>query len=236
MNLIGEVLGTFILILLGNGVVASCILGKTKAENSGWLTIVFGWGIAVTIAVYVSALFGPAHLNPAVTVAMASIGEFAWADVPGFILAQFAGAILASVVLFLHFYPHWKETKDSATILGTFATGPAIRHTPSNVFGEVLGTAVLVIGILAIGPNNVSAGLGPIIVGFIVLALGFSLGATTGYAVNPARDLGPRIAHALLPIPNKGDSDWSYSWIPVVGPLLGGVIGATIYNALLSML
>lgn len=236
MNLIGELIGTFLLVLLGNGVVASCILAKTKAENSGWLTIVLGWGIAVTIAVYASGVFGPAHLNPAVTIAMASIGTFAWAQVPGFLLAQFAGAMLASLVLYLHFYPHWQETKDSATILGTFATGPALRHTPSNLLGEALGTAVLVIGILAIGPNNVSAGLGPIIVGLIVFAVGFSLGSTTGYAINPARDLGPRIIHALLPIPNKGHSDWSYSWIPVLGPILGGILGASLYQLLLSLL
>ncbi|MDQ8767094.1 MIP/aquaporin family protein [Streptococcus ruminantium] len=236
MNLIGELLGTFLLVLLGNGVVASCILSKTKAENSGWLTIVLGWGVAVTIAAYASGIFSPAHLNPAVTIAMASIGSLSWTEVPGFLLAQFAGAMLASVVLYLHFYPHWKETKDSATILGTFATGPALRHTPSNLLGEILGTAVLVIGILAIGPNKVSAGLGPIIVGFIVFAVGFSLGSTTGYAINPARDLGPRIIHALLPIPNKGDSDWSYSWIPVVGPILGGIIGAGLYTLLLNML
>ncbi|MDQ8765172.1 MIP/aquaporin family protein [Streptococcus ruminantium] len=236
MNLIGELLGTFLLVLLGNGVVASCILSKTKSENSGWLTIVLGWGVAVTIAAYASGIFSPAHLNPAVTIAMASIGSLSWTEVPGFLLAQFAGAMLASVVLYLHFYPHWKETKDSATILGTFATGPALRHTPSNLLGEILGTAVLVIGILAIGPNKVSAGLGPIIVGFIVFAVGFSLGSTTGYAINPARDLGPRIIHALLPIPNKGDSDWAYSWIPVVGPILGGIIGAGLYTLLLNML
>ncbi|BDD39499.1 MULTISPECIES: MIP/aquaporin family protein [Streptococcus] len=236
MNLIGELLGTFLLVLLGNGVVASCILSKTKAENSGWLTIVLGWGVAVTIAAYASGIFSPAHLNPAVTIAMASIGSLSWTEVPGFLLAQFAGAMLASIVLYLHFYPHWQETKDSATILGTFATGPALRHTPSNLLGEILGTAVLVIGILAIGPNKVSAGLGPIIVGFIVFAVGFSLGSTTGYAINPARDLGPRIIHALLPIPNKGDSDWSYSWIPVVGPILGGIIGAGLYTLLLNML
>ncbi|HHT7753349.1 TPA: MIP/aquaporin family protein [Streptococcus suis] len=236
MNLIGELLGTFILVLLGNGVVASCILSKTKAENSGWLTIVLGWGIAVTIAVYISGIFGPAHLNPAVTIAMASIGSLPWAQVPGFLLAQFAGAMLASIVLYLHFYPHWQETKDSGTILATFSTGPALRHTASNLLGEALGTAVLVMGILAIGPNNVSAGLGPIIVGLIVFAIGFSLGSTTGYAVNPARDLGPRIMHAIQPIPNKGDSDWSYSWIPVAGPILGGVAGAILYNLLLNML
>lgn len=236
MNTLGEFLGTFILVLLGNGVVASCILSKTKSENSGWLTIVLGWGVAVMIAVYVSGLFGPAHLNPAVTLAMASIGSLPWSQVPSFVLAQFLGAMAASLVLYLHFYPHWKETTDAGTILGTFATGPAIRHTPSNLLGEALGTAVLVITVLAIGPNQVSAGLGPIIVGLVVFAVGFSLGSTTGYAINPARDLGPRIIHALLPIPNKGDSDWSYSWIPVLGPIIGGIAGALLYNCLLQLL
>ncbi|VHF36753.1 Glycerol uptake facilitator protein [Streptococcus pyogenes] len=151
-------------------------------------------------------------------------------------MAQFLGAMLGALVLYLHYYPHWKETKDAGTILACFSTGPAIRHTWSNLLGEALGTAVLVITAMAIGPNKVAAGFGPIIVGFVVMAVGFSLGATTGYAINPARDLGPRIMHALLPIPNKGDSDWSYAWIPVLGPILGGVAGALIYQVILNMM
>ncbi|HEP1684002.1 TPA: aquaporin family protein [Streptococcus pyogenes] len=236
MNFIGELLGTFILVLLGDGVVSACILNKTKAQNSGWIAIVLGWGIAVTVAVYISGFMSGAHLNPAVTLAMAAIGSLPWSQVVTYLVAQFLGAMLGALVLYLHYYPHWKETKDAGTILACFSTGPAIRHTWSNLLGEALGTAVLVITVMAIGPNKVAAGFGPIIVGFVVIAVGFSLGATTGYAINPARDLGPRIMHALLPIPNKGDSDWSYAWIPVLGPILGGVAGALIYQVILNMM
>ncbi|MDO5365652.1 MIP/aquaporin family protein [Streptococcus dysgalactiae] len=236
MNFIGELLGTFILVLLGDGVVSACILNKTKAQNSGWIAIVLGWGIAVTVAVYISGFMSGAHLNPAVTLAMAAIGSLPWSQVVTYLVAQFLGAMLGALVLYLHYYPHWKETKDAGTILACFSTGPAIRHTWSNLFGEALGTAVLVITVMAIGPNEVAAGFGPIIVGFVVMAVGFSLGATTGYAINPARDLGPRIMHSLLPIPNKGDSDWSYAWIPVLGPILGGVAGALIYQVILNMM
>ncbi|MGQ4038870.1 MIP/aquaporin family protein [Streptococcus dysgalactiae] len=236
MNFTGELLGTFILVLLGDGVVSACILTKTKAQNSGWIAIVLGWGIAVTVAVYISGFMSGAHLNPAVTLAMAAIGSLPWSQVVTYLVAQFLGAMLGALVLYLHYYPHWKETKDAGTILACFSTGPAIRHAWSNLLGEALGTAVLVITVMAIGPNKVAAGFGPIIVGFVVMAVGFSLGATTGYAINPARDLGPRIMHALLPIPNKGDSDWSYAWIPVLGPILGGVAGALIYQVILNMM
>ncbi|VGS65234.1 Glycerol uptake facilitator protein [Streptococcus pyogenes] len=224
------------MVLLGDGVVSACILNKTKAQNSGWIAIVLGWGIAVTVAVYISGFMSGAHLNPAVTLAMAAIGSLPWSQVVTYLVAQFLGAMLGALVLYLHYYPHWKETKDAGTILACFSTGPAIRHTWSNLLGEALGTAVLVITVMAIGPNKVAAGFGPIIVGFVVMAVGFSLGATTGYAINPARDLGPRIMHALLPIPNKGDSDWSYAWIPVLGPILGGVAGALIYQVILNMM
>ncbi|KKC17652.1 glycerol transporter [Streptococcus dysgalactiae subsp. equisimilis] len=236
MNFIGELLGMLILVLLGDGVVSACILNKTKAQNSGWIAIVLGWGIAVTVAVYISGFMSGAHLNPAVTLAMAAIGSLPWSQVVTYLVAQFLGAMLGALVLYLHYYPHWKETKDAGTILACFSTGPAIRHTWSNLLGEALGTAVLVITVMAIGPNKVAAGFGPIIVGFVVMAVGFSLGATTGYAINPARDLGPRIMHALLPIPNKGDSDWSYAWIPVLGPILGGIAGALIYQVILNMM
>lgn len=236
MNFTGELLGTFILVLLGDGVVSACILNKTKAQNSGWIAIVLGWGIAATVAVYISGFMSGAHLNPAVTLAMAAIGSLPWSQVVTYLVAQFLGAMLGALVLYLHYYPHWKETKDAGTILACFSTGPAIRHTWSNLLGEALGTAVLVITVMAIGPNKVAAGFGPIIVGFVVMAVGFSLGATTGYAINPARDLGPRIMHALLPIPNKGDSDWSYAWIPVLGPILGGIAGALIYQVILNMM
>ncbi len=232
---LGEFLGTFILVLLGDGVVAGNVLSKTKEEGTGWTAIVFGWGIACTVAVYVSGLFSPAHLNPAVTLAMASIGAISLGQVIPFIIAQMLGAMVAATILWLHYYPHWKETKDSGLILASFSTGPAIRHTPSNLLGEIIGTAILVITIMAIGPSKVAAGLGPIIVGIVIFAVGFSLGPTTGYAINPARDLGPRLMHAILPIENKGNSDWSYAWIPVVGPIIGGVLGAILYNIALTL-
>ncbi|AGM99192.1 MIP/aquaporin family protein [Streptococcus iniae] len=236
MNFIGECLGTLVLVLLGDGVVSACLLGKSKAKDSGWIAIVLGWAMAVTVAVYISGFMSGAHLNPAVTLAMAAIGSLPWSQVPIYLLAQFIGAMLGAILLYLHYFPHWKETEDSGTILACFSTGPAIRHTWSNVLGEAIGTAVLVITVMAIGPNKVAAGFGPVIVGFVVAAVGFSLGGTTGYAINPARDLGPRLVHALLPIPNKGDSDWSYAWIPVVGPIIGGVAGALIYQAILAMM
>ncbi|MDG3132777.1 aquaporin family protein [Streptococcus suis] len=231
---IGEVLGTFILVLLGNGVVAANVLKKTKSENAGWIAIVLGWGIAVMVAVYISGFISGAHLNPAVTIAMTVLGNLSIASAINYIIAQFLGAMLASLVLYLHYYPHWRETADSSTILACFSTGPAIRHTWSNILGEALGTAILVITVMSIAPNNVAPGLGALIVGIVVFAVGFSLGSTTGYAINPARDLGPRIIHALLPLPNKGDSDWEYAWIPVIGPIIGGILGALLYQFILN--
>ncbi|PZO95939.1 MAG: aquaporin family protein [Streptococcus pyogenes] len=234
MNFIGECLGTFILVLLGDGVISACVLHKTKAQNSGWVTIVLGWAAAVSIAVYVTGFISGAHLNPAVTLALASVGSLPWAQVPIYFLAQMLGAMLGALVLYLHYYPHWQETDDPTTILSCFSTAPAIRHTWSNFFGEALGTAILVVTVMAIGPNKLAAGFGPLLVGLVVAAVGFSLGATTGYAINPARDLGPRLMHQLLPIPNKGNSDWSYAWIPVFGPLVGGVVGAFIFQLILN--
>lgn len=236
MNFIGEFLGTLILVLLGDGVVSAVCLRKTKAEASGWIAIVLGWGLAVTVAVYMTGFLSGAHLNPAVTFAMAATGALPWGQVPLYVMGQMLGAILGALLVYLHYYPHWQETKDPATILACFSTGPAIRHTWSNLLGEALGTAVLVITVMAIGPNKVAQGFGPLIVGLVVMAIGFSLGATTGYAINPARDLGPRIMHSILPIPNKSDSDWSYAWIPVVGPILGGVIGALFFKMILTMI
>lgn len=236
VELYGEAIGTFILVLLGNGVVAGNILNKTKGGNTGWLMITLGWGLAVTIAVYTSGIMGPAHLNPAVTIAMATVGELAWSSVPGYIIAQMLGAMVASIFVWIHYYPHWEATDDAGTILATFATGPAIRHTPSNVIGEMIGTAVLIMVVMALGPNAMAAGFNPMVVGFVVASVGLSLGGTTGYAINPARDLGPRIMHAILPIANKGDSDWGYAWIPVVGPILGAVLGALLYNMALALI
>lgn len=236
VDVYGEAIGTFILVLLGNGVVAGNILNKTKGGNTGWLMITLGWGLAVTIAVYASGIMGPAHLNPAVTIAMAAIGAMPWSSVPAYIIAQMVGAMAASIFVWAHYYPHWEETKDPGTILATFSTGPAIRHTPSNVIGEAIGTAVLIVVVMALGPNNMASGFNPMVVGFVVTSVGLSLGGTTGYAINPARDLGPRIMHAILPIANKGDSDWGYAWVPVVGPIIGAVVGALLYNMALALI
>ena len=224
VQLLGEFLGTFILILLGNGVVSGVVLNKTKATGAGWVAITLGWGFAVMMGVYISGFMSPAHLNPAVTIAMAMIGSFSWSLVLPYIIAQMLGAMVASIILYLMFYPHYAETKNPADILGTFSTGPAIRQTSSNLISEIVGTAVLTTGILAFGQYAITqtSGVSPLLVGAIITAIGLSLGATTGYSLNPARDLGPRIMHAILPIKGKGDSDWSYAWIPVVGPIIGG--------------
>lgn len=228
---IGEIIGTMILIVLGAGIGAGSSLEKSYSKNAGWIVITLAWGLAVTMGVFAVGQVSGAHLNPAVTVALALTGDFAWADVPGYIVAQFIGAILGATLVFLHYLPHWKETKDPGTKLGVFATSPAIPHTFSNLLSEIIGTFILVLGLLFIGANNFTEGLNPLAVGLLIVVIGMSLGGSTGYAINPARDLGPRIAHALLPIPGKGGSNWKYSWIPVVGPLLGGSIGAVFYQA-----
>ncbi|MGM0835721.1 MAG: MIP/aquaporin family protein [Bacillota bacterium] len=231
---LGEVIGTMILIVFGGGVVAGVVLKKSKAENSGWIVITMGWGFAVAFGVYAVGGISGAHLNPAVTLGLAYIGEFAWAEVPGYISAQILGAFIGAAIVYLHYLPHWRETVDQGAKLAVFSTGPAIRHTPSNLISEILGTAVLLFGLLCIGANEFTEGLNPLIVGFFIVAIGLSLGGTTGYAINPARDLGPRIAHALLPIPGKGSSDWKYAWIPVVGPFFGGVLGAKFYQVVFT--
>jgi glycerol uptake facilitator protein len=228
---LGEVIGTMILIIFGGGVVAGVVLKGTKSENSGWIVITMAWGLGVATAVYAVGGISGAHLNPALTIGLALIGEFAWSQVPSYIVAQMIGAFIGATLVWLHYYPHWKETKDQGAKLAVFSTGPAIRHTPANLFSEILGTFVLVMGILAIGANQFTEGLNPLIVGFLIVVIGLSLGGTTGYAINPARDLAPRIAHFLLPIAGKGSSDWKYSWIPVVGPIIGGGLGALFYAA-----
>lgn len=226
---LGEFIGTLVLVLLGDGVVAGVSLAKTKANGAGWIAITLGWGFAVTLGVYASGFLGPAHLNPAVTIGFAVIGKFPWTSVGPFIAAQMLGAFVGAVLVWLQYLPHWQETKDQAAILGTFATGPAIRSPLANLFSEALGTAVLVFMLLAFTKGQWTQGLNPMGVGALITAIGLSLGGTTGYAINPARDLGPRIAHAILPITGKGDSDWGYSWIPVVGPVIGGVVGAALF-------
>lgn len=233
-NFLAELLGTALLILLGDGVVAGVVLKGTKNENSGWIVITIGWALAVTFAIYSVARFGGAHLNPAVTVALAATGQYDWGGVPARIIGQMLGATLGATLVWLHYLPHWSRTPDQGAKLAVFCTAPAVRHTAGNCISEFLGTFVLMFGLSALGVNEFSQGLKPLAVGALILAIGVSLGGTTGYAINPARDLGPRIAHALLPIPGKGGSDWGYAWIPVVAPILGGVCGAAAYLALLG--
>ncbi|MBE9389853.1 MIP/aquaporin family protein [Vagococcus salmoninarum] len=233
LQIFSEFLGTLVLVLLGDGVCAAVNLKKSKAEASGWIVIAMGWAAAVTIAVYISGFMGPAHLNPAVTVGMAVAGNFSWGLVIPFIIAQVLGGIVGAALVWLAYLPHWAETKDQGAILGTFATGPAIRNYGANVITEVIGTIVLVLGLLAFSQHTFADGMNPMVVGILILSIGLSLGGATGYAINPARDLGPRIAHQLLPIANKGDSDWGYSWVPVVGPIIGAVIAAVIYMAII---
>lgn len=228
---IAEFFGTALLILLGDGVVAGVLLKGSKAEGSNWWTITIGWGLAVTFGVYLAGMVSGAHINPAVTLGLAAGGEFAWSLVPGYILAQFLGAMFGATLVWLHYYPHWERTEDQGAKLGIFCTAPAIRHTPSNFFSEFLGTFILLLGLMALGANTFSDGLNPMAVGALVVVIGVSLGGTTGYAINPARDLGPRVAHALLPIPGKGGSDWGYAWIPVVAPILGGIAAVLFYQA-----
>lgn len=231
---LAELIGTMILIIFGAGVVAGVVLKDSKAENGGWIVVTIAWGLAVTMGVYAVGSFSGAHLNPAVTLGFAAVGDFPWAKVPVYIAAQILGAIIGATIVFFNYLPHWKRTKDAETKLAVFATIPAIRRPFSNLVSEIIGTAVLVMGLLFIGANEFTEGLNPLIVGALIVAIGMSLGGTTGYAINPARDLGPRIAHALLPIPGKGKSDWSYAWVPVVGPLFGGVYGALFYKAMFT--
>ena len=229
---VAEFLGTMLLTLLGNGVVAGVLLKDSKAENAGWLTIVFGWGLAVTLAIYAVGRISGAHINPAVTLALFFNGDFPGDQVLGYMLAQFAGAFTGSVLMWLHYLGHWKRTDNPAAKLGIFCTGPAVRASIPNLISEIVATVVLVLAILFIGANKYYEGLNPILVGALIVSIGLSLGGTTGFAINPARDLAPRLAHFLLPIPGKGPSDWSYSWIPVVGPLIGGVLGAWLFKVL----
>ncbi|WP_064093418.1 MIP/aquaporin family protein [Rossellomorea aquimaris] len=231
---LGEVIGTAMLIIFGAGVCANVNLKKSFAYNSGWIVITFGWGLGVAMSVYAVGQFSGAHLNPAVTLGLAFNGDFPWSNVPQYILAQMIGAAIGATIIYLHFLPHWHATKDPGVKLGVFATGPAIPHYFSNLLSEIIGTFVLVVGLLSIGANTFTDGLNPFIVGFLIIAIGISLGGTTGYAINPARDLGPRIAHFFLPIPGKGPSNWGYSWIPVLGPVLGGSFGGVFYKAVFT--
>lgn len=228
---LAELVGTMILITLGAGVCAGVTLNKSLVKGSGWIVISMGWGLAVAFAVYAVGGISGAHLNPAVTLALAFQGSFPWADVPAYIIAQLIGAMAGAAIVYLHYLPHWKATEDPGAKLGVFATGPAIDHPFSNVLSEMIGTFIFVLALQAMGANTFTEGLNPLLVGFLVVSIGLSLGGTTGYAINPARDLGPRLAHFLLPIAGKGSSNWKYAWIPIVGPLLGGSFGGLFYSA-----
>jgi glycerol uptake facilitator protein len=232
---LGEVVGTCLLILIGDGVVAGVLLNKSKAQNSGWIVITWAWAMGVFVGVLgsVAVSGGVAHLNPAVTIGLAAIGATEWGKVPTLIAGQFVGAALGAILVYLAYLVHWAETEDQGLKLAVFSTGPAIRNTAANLITEIIGTALLLFGILsmaglAIDDRILTGSLATVAlpVGLLVLAIGLALGGPTGYAINPARELGPRIMHAILPIPGKGSSDWAYSWIPVVGPIIGGVIGA----------
>jgi glycerol uptake facilitator protein len=248
-NFLAEVVGTAILILFGDGVVAGVLLARSKAQNAGWIVITLGWAMAVAIAVYAVGQFSGAHINPAVTISFAATESFGvgWGDVPEYVAGQFVGAFIGAVLVYLAYYLHWADTEDPGLKLAVFSTGPAIRNYPANLITEIIGTFALLFGVLAIvghfgqdviGDEALSGALGqafpPLLIGLLVLVIGLSLGGPTGYAINPARDLGPRIAHAVLPIPGKGTSDWEYSWVPVVGPIIGGILGAATYHLLFA--
>jgi glycerol uptake facilitator protein len=241
---VGEFVGTMLLIILGDGVVANVLLKQSKGEGSGWIVITTGWALAVFLGVAAVATVSGAHLNPAISIGLATLGVFKWSLVPGYILAQMLGAFVGAVIVWLAYLPHWKLTENGALKRAVFCTAPAIHSPPANLLTEIIGTFVLMFGVLVMKqafepapisgaaiPMNLGA-LGAIPVALLVWAIGLSLGGPTGYAINPARDLGPRIAHALLPIPGKAHNDWGYSWIPIVGPIIGALIAVGLYVAL----
>lgn len=230
---LAEIIGTALLIIFGDGVVANVLLNKSKGNNGGWIVITMGWAMGVFVAVYTVARYSGAHLNPAVTIALATAGKFDWANVPLYIGAQFLGAMLGAFIVWIAYRQHFNETKEQDLQLATFCNAPAIRSTVNNLLTEIIGTFVLVFGVLYILPASNSLGaLDALPVALLVFGIGLSLGGPTGYAINPARDLGPRIMHAILPIKGKGSSDWSYSWIPVVGPVIGGLLAALCFSLL----
>jgi glycerol uptake facilitator protein len=247
---LAEFLGTLLLILFGNGVVANVLLARTKAHDAGWIVITFGWAMGVFVAVWCVGEASGAHLNPAVTIGLYAADQFEGEKVAGYIAAQLAGAFAGAGLVLLYYWDHYAATEDAGAKLATFCTAPAIRRTLTNLFCEIIGTAVLVLAVLlATKPSVSMAGpldgglaaaslkiglgsLGALPVGLLVFAIGLSLGGTTGYAINPARDFAPRLAHALLPVPGKGSSDWSYAWIPIVGPILGALLAAAIFNSI----
>jgi glycerol uptake facilitator protein len=239
-NFVSEMVGTGMLILFGDGVVAAVLLNRSKAQNGGWIVITTGWALAVMIGVFAASYSG-AHINPAVTIGFAAAGDLDWGDVPVYLAGQFTGAFIGAVLVYLAYLAHWRATEEQGLKLAVYCTGPAIRNVGANLMTEFIGTFALVFGVYAIftvggTAGDLSAGLGPLLVGFLVWGIGLSLGGPTGYAINPARDLSPRIAHAVLPIAGKGASDWEYSWIPVVGPVAGGIVGALAGSAVFTNL
>ncbi len=228
---LAEFIGTAILLAFGNGVVANVLLKETNGNNGGWLVITFGWSMAVFLGVFSVSKISGAHLNPAVSIVLALTGKFPWADVPLYILAQVAGAFSGAVLAWLCYKDHFKATENEALKLAVFATGPAIRNPISNLLTESIATGIfLLLVLLIISPTNSLGSLDALPVALLVLGIGLCLGGSTGYAINPARDLGPRIAHFLLPIGKKGHSDWSYSWIPILGPVIGSFLAAAVYT------
>jgi glycerol uptake facilitator protein len=232
-----ELIGTMLLILLGNGVVANVILKGTKGNNAGWMVITTGWALAVFVGVVIATPFSGAHLNPAVTIALAIVGKFSWSNVGSYLVAQFIGAMLGSFLVWVVYIDHFRSTTDADTQLAVFSTSPAIRNLTFNLLSEIVGTFVLVFVIFyftnaEITPQHTPIGLGSVgalPVAFLVWAIGLSLGGTTGYAINPVRDLGPRLVHALLPLRQKGSSNWRYAWVPVLGPFIGAALAAVLY-------
>jgi glycerol uptake facilitator protein len=232
---LGELVGTALLITLGSGVVANVVLTKTKGFNSGWIVITFGWAIAVFVGVFASASSSGAHLNPAVTIALAIAGKFEWDKVPSYILAQFIGACIGATLTWLAYKPHFDETEDKGAKLAVFCTDPAIRRPLNNLVSEAIATFIFMMAVFAISSPGTSLGsIDALPVAFVVLGVGLSLGGPTGYAINPIRDFGPRLMHAFLPIKGKGSSDWAYAWVPILGPMIGAILAAVVYGLMLK--
>jgi glycerol uptake facilitator protein len=229
---IAEFIGTMILITFGGGIVAGSNLKNSYAANAGWITVCLAWGLAVTFAIYAIGDISGAHINPAVTLGFAIVGDFPWSKVAGYITGQVLGAMAGATIVWVFYKAHWKKTEDKGAKLAVFCTAGAERSLPANFANEVIATFFLLFGLSFIGANNFTEGLNPLVVGALISAIGFSLGGTTGFAINPARDFGPRLMHAILPIEGKGGSDWVYAWIPVAGPIIGGMTGTLFYKAL----
>jgi glycerol uptake facilitator protein len=230
---LGEIIGTCILVVLGDGIVANVVLNKTKGHGSGWIAITLGWSMAVFVAVYSVAAVSGAHINPAASIALAASGKFPWADVPLYIAGQMIGAMIGALIVWISYRQHFEETLDGDAKLAVFCTGPAIRSPLNNLASEMIGTFILIFGVLSmVSPQSSLGSLDALPAALLVLGIGLSLGGTTGFAINPARDLGPRIMHAILPISNKRDSDWGYSYIPVVGPIAGGLLASFVHGLL----